>query len=90
MTRKLWLFPLVLGLLAVACAPPAPPNLPVSSNGSWFSSTVDSYLNAGASASIAVDAQGLPDLVYTSLDQKLPKGVLPPARPVTLPEIVTW
>src|SRR5207248_2352011 len=37
--------------------------------------------------SIAVDAQGLPHLVYTSLSQKLPKGVLPPARPVTLPEI---
>jgi plastocyanin len=86
-TRKLWLFPLVLGLLATACAPPGPPDLPISASSRWFSSTVDSYLNAGPSASIAVDAQGLPHLAYLSLNQKLPKGVLPPARPVTLPEI---
>jgi len=86
-TRKFLLFPLALGLLATACAPPGPPDLPISASSGWFSSTVDSYLNAGASSSMAVDAQGLPHLAYLSLNQKLPKGVLPPARPVTLPEI---
>ena len=87
MTRKLWLFPLVLVLLAAACAPPTSPNLPITTSQHWFASTVDAYLNAGLSASLALDSDGAPHLAYLSLNQTLPKGVIAPARPVTLPLI---
>jgi plastocyanin len=78
------LIPLVL--VAVACAPPPPPTFPLAS-GQFLPQAVDFLSDTGRSPSIAVDSDGLPHLAYLGLNQKLKKGEIPPARPVTLPMI---
>jgi plastocyanin len=86
-TRKLLLFPLAVVLFLSACAPPGTPSLPIQANQQWFTSTVDAFLDAGLSANISLDQNGLPFLTYLSLNQKLPAGQVAPARSLTLPLI---
>ena len=86
MTRKLWSLPLVLAALLAACAPPATPVFPLSAR-SFQPQTVDWLSDVGRSPSIAVDSSGDPHLAYLGLNQKLKKGEIAPARPLSLPMI---
>jgi plastocyanin len=89
-TRKLVLFPLALVLFFAACAPPGTPNLAIQANQNWFTSTVDGFLDAGRSASMSLDKDGLPFLTYLSLNQKLPAGQIPAVMTANLTAGGVW
>jgi plastocyanin len=85
-TRKLWSFALVLGLLAAACSSGGQTSrtVPIPQ---FVPQVVEFLDDAGRSPSIAVDSNGDPTLAYLGLPEKLAKGEIPPARPLTLPMI---
>lgn len=87
MSKKVAILALTLGLAAAACARPIQANVTFGSGQQFVPQVADFLDDVGLGASIAVASDGTPFVAYYGFTQEVPKGQIPPVRPITAPSL---